>query len=67
MFLFSIVNKVVEINLLKETNLDRKVQSSIAMPLSLIEAIDNCKGPMVARSRYVVYLLEKALREELNK
>ena len=50
-----------------QTNLDRKVQSSISMSLSMIETIDKCKGPMVTRSRYVVSLLEKALKEELEK
>jgi hypothetical protein len=47
--------------------LDRKFQSSLSMPLSMIETIDKCKGPMVTRSRYVVSLLEKALKEELDK
>ena len=37
------------------------------MPLSMIQTIDKCKGPMVTRSKYVVSLLEKALKEELEK
>ena len=47
--------------------LDRKFQSSLSMPLSMIQTIDKCKGPMVTRSKYVVSLLEKALKEELEK
>jgi len=57
----------VSIGMADKPILDRKFQSSLSMPLSMIEAIDKCKGPMFSRSRYVVYLLEKALREELNK
>ncbi|MGC1132841.1 MAG: hypothetical protein WA941_08460 [Nitrososphaeraceae archaeon] len=54
------------INKLDKPILDRKFQSSLSMPLSMIETIDKCKGPMVTRSRYVVSLLEKALKEELE-
>jgi hypothetical protein len=32
----------------------------------MIETIDECKGLMVTRSRYVVSLLEQALKEEIE-
>jgi hypothetical protein len=52
----------VSIGMADKTILDRKFQSSLSMPLSMIETIDKCKGPMVTRSRYVV-----SLREEIER
>lgn len=56
---------------LSEMNLkplsQKYVNAGISMTVSMLETIDRLRNPDICRSRYVQKLLEKALKEEVEK
>jgi hypothetical protein len=59
---------MIELSEMQVKPLSQKyVNAGISMTVSMLQTIDRLRNPDICRSKYVQRLLEKALKEEIEK